>query len=148
MMRTALVIIHVVAASVWVGGHLLLALRYLPEALKKRDPTIVTGFEARFEPVGLPALFLQVVTGLWLIMLRLPREGWPSMTTNHGFLLDAKLALLALTVILAVHARLRLIPSLDAERLPALAKHIVAVTLAAVLFVVVGVLLRFEPLPG
>jgi len=46
--------------------------------------------------------------------------------------------LLGLTVALALHARLRLIPRLDEPRLPLLAAHIVIVTLLAVALVVVG----------
>ena len=45
-------------------------------------------------------------------------------------------------MILALHARLRLIPDLSAARLPALARHIAGVTVLAVLFVVAGVSLR------
>ena len=47
--------------------------------------------------------------------------------------------LLVLTLALALHARLRIIPRLSPERLPTLALHIVLVTILAVLFVVVGV---------
>jgi hypothetical protein len=53
-----------------------------------------------------------------------------------------KLALLAATVALAVHARLRVVPRLDAATLRFLAYHIVAVTLLGVALLVVGVAIR------
>lgn len=135
--------LHLLGGCVWTGGHLVLALRVLPAALRARDPAAITAFERAFEPVGLPALVVQVATGLWLAA----RFGWTpaALLAPAGGLqraIDAKLALLALTVALAAHARLRLIPGLRAEGLPLLAAHIVAVTVTSVLFVAVGASLR------
>jgi hypothetical protein len=50
-----------------------------------------------------------------------------------------KLLLLAITVALALHARLRLIPRMDGSNLAVLAAHIIAVTALAVALVIVGV---------
>ena len=50
-----------------------------------------------------------------------------------------KLLLLWLTVVLALHARLRLIPRLDSANLGLLAAHILIVTALAVALVIVGV---------
>ena len=63
-----LIIIHVLGATIWVGGHLLLCLRYLPEALKKKDPEIIKAFEKKYEIIGMPSLFLQVITGVWMAL--------------------------------------------------------------------------------
>ena len=49
------------------------------------------------------------------------------------------MVLLAVTLALAVHARLRLIPHLEEGALKPLAFHIVAITVVAVLMVVAGV---------
>ena len=62
-----------------------------------------------------------------------------SSVAVHIFL---KLALLAGTVGLAVDARLRLVHTLDARKLRALAFHITSVTVLAVLFLLVGASLR------
>ena len=48
-----------------------------------------------------------------------------------------------MTVALAAHARLRLIPTLSSDTLPRLAWHIRLVTLVSVLFVVVGATIRY-----
>jgi putative copper export protein len=139
--NTLLVIVHVLGACVWTGGHLLLAVGFLPAALRQREPQVILGFEARFERIGLPALVLQVVTGIMLAMRYLPdvEGGGPPLSGQVAMALGAKGILLVLTIALALHARLRLIPRLRPASLGLLAAHIVAVTIIAVLFVVVGV---------
>ena len=56
MTHQIILIFHLLAATVWVGGHLFLSIRYLPEALKKKDASILINFKDKFEPVGLPSL--------------------------------------------------------------------------------------------
>lgn len=134
--------IHVLGACIWAGGHLALATGVLPRALRERRAAVILEFEAGFERIGLPALAAQVVTGLWLAHLRLgPVAEWFS-ATPLAHIFQIKLALLAGTVGLAVHARLQLIPRLTDATLPPLAGHIVAVTVLAVGFVIAGVLFR------
>lgn len=138
-----LVVLHLLGAAVWVGGHLVLSLSVLPRALRARDPAIIREFESGFERLGIPALLVQVVTGLWLAHHWVPDVGgWFSPSTPAARLILLKLALLAATVALAVHARLRVIPRLDAATLRVLAYHIVAVTLLGVALLVVGVAIR------
>jgi hypothetical protein len=48
------------AATVWAGGHLVLALGLLPRALRERSAAAIRGFEERFEPLDLTALAIQV----------------------------------------------------------------------------------------
>ncbi|MBI2492153.1 MAG: copper transporter, partial [Candidatus Rokubacteria bacterium] len=67
-----LVTLHLLGAAVWVGGHLVLSLSVLPRALRTRDPAIIRDFESAFERVGLPALLVQVLTGLWLALHWVP----------------------------------------------------------------------------
>ncbi len=133
---------HLLGASVWIGGHLVLALGILPGALRRRDVQAIRNFEQVFEKIGLPALLLQVVTGLWLASLWLPHALWLG-DSPQAALIRAKLGLLALTAALGVHARLVLIPRLSAERLPALGWHIALITLSALAFAWVGSGFRF-----
>lgn len=138
-----LVLLHVLGACVWVGGHLVLALTVLPRALRARDPATVLAFEAGFERLGIPALLLQVITGILLARHWIPGPWhWDVPETPQTLIVLVKLGLLAGTVVLGAHARLRLIPRLTAETLPALAAHVVAVTVLAILFAVAGVMLR------
>lgn len=143
MPRYALtVFLHILGATVWTGGHLVLALTILPRTLRERDPSFLLRFEHGFERLGIPAFIVQVVTGLWLAGRVTPPAHWLSFDGRVPTLIGVKLILLLTTVVLAVHARVRLIPSLDARRLPLLAVHIVGVTVVSVLFVLVGVALR------
>lgn len=62
--------------------------------------------------------------------------------------MQVKLGLVALTLALAMHARLRVTPQLDDATLPKLARHIRIVTLAAVGFVLAGASIRFGGYPA
>ena len=61
-----LLIVHALAATVWTGGHLVLDLGVLPKALRERSAAAIRSFEETFEPLGLTALAIQVLTGLWM----------------------------------------------------------------------------------
>ena len=132
-----LLFLHLLGASVWVGGHLVLFLGILPRAMLARDPAPVRAFEQVYERIGLPALLLQIVTGLWLAAIWLPPAQWFDQGALPR-LVQAKLLLLALTLGLGAHARLALIPRLDSRSLPHLRLHILLITLTAVAFVWVG----------
>jgi putative copper export protein len=140
-----LLFLHLLGASVWVGGHLILALKILPPAWRARDPAPIRAFEQRYEALGIPALLLQVISGLWLASHWLPPSAWFS-DNPLAALLRIKLGLLGLTLLLGAHARLRLIPHLRADNLGGLAVHILAITLTALALVWVGVSLRFGSL--
>ncbi len=138
-----ILLLHILGATIWAGGHLVLALTVLPRALKARDPDIVHQFEAGYEKLGMPALVIQLLTGLWLAYRLLPDPAaWFAFESPAATNIFFKMLLLVLTLALALHARLRVIPRLDAGRLKTLAYHIVLVTVLAVLFLVVGVSFR------
>lgn len=138
-----LVIVHALAATLWTGGHLVLAVGVLPKALRAHDAAAIRAFEETFEPLGLSALMIQVVSGLWMVGIYLPGfAGLFSPANPMGMLAGVKLLLLAATAALAFHARLRLIPQLSEDNLQPLACHIRAITVLAIAFVVVGAGLR------
>lgn len=137
-----LIILHTIAASIWIGGHLILSLILVPEALKKRDYLIISNFETRFEKVGIPALLIQVITGIWMAVKYLPVKDWFDFSNSMSALISTKLLLLAATILLALHARLVIIPKLTNEKIPLLASHIFLVTLISILFLIVGLSFR------
>jgi putative copper export protein len=138
-----LVIVHALAATVWTGGHLVLDLRVLPQALREQSAQRIRDFEELFEPLGLTALAIQVITGLWMGWIYLPGyQGLFDTSNPIGMLIGTKLVLLAATAALAVHARVRLIPQLSDNDLSGLAWHIRGITALAIAFVVVGGLIR------
>lgn len=144
MLHVIAVYIHLLGACVWVGGHLVLSCSVLPRALRRRDPSIITTYEGLYERIGLPALLAQVLSGFYLAhsWAGAPLH-WIAFDTPAGRHVGYKLILLLVTVALAVHARLFLIPRLDARTLPLLGVHIVAVTLVGLLFVWLGIGFRF-----
>ena len=138
-----LLFLHILAATIWTGGHLVLATAVLPRVLKERSPAELLNFESRYERIGIPALLVQVATGLWLAYRLVPDVGaWLDFDNPVARPIAAKLLLLGITILFAIDARLRLIPRLNEDNLTAMAWHIVPVTIVSVLFVAVGVAFR------
>jgi putative copper export protein len=136
-------LLHVLAATIWTGGHLVLALVVLPRVLREKAPAELLRFESAYERVGIPALLIQVATGVWLAYRMIPDASqWFACDEPVARLVGLKLFLLAVTVAFAADARLRIIPKLSENNLVSLAWHIIPVTVVAVLFVVVGVSFR------
>lgn len=135
MALKSIIFIHILAATVWTGGHLVLALGFLPRALKYRDFGIIEAFESRFEPIGLPSLLILVLSGIYMTSVYAPdffKLDWQEHYTRHLLL---KYGTLFMTLGLAVHARFFLIPK---KALKPLAYHIIAVTLLSVFFALLG----------
>jgi putative copper export protein len=142
-MYRLLVMLHVLGATIWVGGHLVLALVVLPRALRNRDASVIREFEAGYERIALPALLVQALTGVWLALRWVPQVGdWFTPVSLHAQLILIKLVLVAATVALAAHARVRVLPGLDATTLPLLGYHVVGVTVLGVALLVIGVAIR------
>jgi len=140
-----LVVIHVLSAAVWVGGHLVLLFSFVPPALKSKNPAIIRAFERRYEKIGIPSLLLQVVTGLRLAYLQVPDLGaWFDWQSHLGFHISLKLILLGLTLILGAHARLMIIPKLSEKNLPLLAWHILAINVLGISLLITGLSIRFH----
>jgi len=142
-MHTFFLVLHVLAATVWTGGHLILVIVVLPKILKTKNIKALTEFEENFEKIGIPALIIQVITGIYLAYSLLPNiSEWFSFSHHISTHIGIKLTLLIITIILALHARFKLIPNLSEKNLNALAAHIFMVALVSVLFVVVGLSVR------
>jgi len=142
-MHGLLLLLHILAATIWTGGHIVLCLLVLPKALKHNSPEVLLNFESGFEKLGMPALLLQIASGLMLAYSLLPDFSyWFQLDNPISRLIGIKLILLALTASLAFNARFRVIPHLSPQTLPIMAWHIAAVTLISVLFVASGISLR------
>ncbi|MPW28545.1 copper resistance protein CopD [Agarivorans sp. B2Z047] len=143
MTYSLLLLAHLIAATIWTGGHIVLCLVILPKVLRAKSPEMLLDFEQAFEKVGMPALIIQVITGLLLAYHWLPDVSlWFSMNNpiSHG--IAGKLLLLALTFGLALDAKLRVLPKLSSNNLWDMALHIIAVTFLSVGFVALGLSFR------
>ena len=138
-----LLILHLLGAAIWTGGHLILALVILPKVLSSRNLDALLQFEQQFEKIGMPALAIQIITGLWMAHNILPNVGaWFAFDNDISILIGIKLILLLMTATVAMHARFWVIPRLSADNLNGFAVNIFLVTLLSVTFVVVGTLFR------
>ena len=141
-----ILVIHILAATLWTGGHLALALALLPKILRERSVADLLAFESSYEKWGMSALIVQVISGLWLAHIRLPDiTAWFAGDSFSARLIQLKLTLLALTLAVAMDARLRVIPKLSPETLPAMGLRIRLITLLGVAFVIVGTTFRTGP---
>ena len=142
-MLNYILILHLLSATVWTGGHLILTLVVLPKALSSRNIDGLMQFEQLFERVGMPALVLQIITGLWMAYQILPNiAAWFKLDNDFSILISLKLLLLLMTVLVALHARFYRIPRLSIHTLKGFSINIILVTLFSVAFVVVGTLFR------
>ncbi|WP_432449377.1 hypothetical protein [Aliiroseovarius marinus] len=142
-MHYVILSLHLLGAAIWTGGHIVLATTVLPRALKARDPGILLRFEQGYEKVGMPALLVQVATGLWLAWQMSPSiAAWFGRDGALETAILVKLLILLTTAGFAVNARFRVIPNLSPETLPIMGWHIRAVTVLSVLFVLAGAFIR------
>ena len=95
---TVRLFLHVLAATVWVGGQLTLAA--LVPVLRRQGPDVPRTAARRFNLVAWPAYGVLIITGAWNIATVSP------MTAAYRATLIAKLAVVAASGITAVlHAR-------------------------------------------
>ena len=146
-------VLHLLGASIWVGGHLILAIRFVPQAWRLRDAGELLKFEHKYEPLGMSALGMQIATGLhlaWAYSSDTAQWFDPHAAPIH--LIGYKLIALLLTALVAAHARFRVIPKLSRQPRGAGVRlfclHVLMVTLLAVTFVYLGVAFRFGAVFG
>jgi putative copper export protein len=93
--------LHVLAATVWVGGQLTLA--GLVPGLRRIAPDAPRAVARRFNQIAWPAFGVLVVTGIWNIAAVHPNWG-----TSYGTTLVVKVVVVAISGITAfVHAHSR-----------------------------------------
>lgn len=141
MFKLAL-ILHVLGATIWVGGHLVLLLGYVPKALKNKDCGVIKGFEEKYEPIGIPALLVQIITGIYMAFFY---YDYHFMSFSNGLERTANIKCLLLLGIfaLAIHARFFIIPKLNENNLKPMVYHIIGVNIISVFILIFGVLFRF-----
>ncbi len=141
-----LLVIHLICATIWVGGHLYLVVSILPGVLKRKDAKRLLSFEKSFEPLGIPALLLLVITGLWMaIQFGVGFTDLLHFTNPIERTISLKLLLLAATVLLALSAQIRVLPKLRKapDRLPEMALHAIGVTALGIAMLVLGSFVRY-----
>lgn len=142
-MYGVMLFLHILGATIWTGGHIILSLIILPRALRESSTKILLDFESVYEKIGMPALIVQVITGLYFAYSIESNIGqWFDLDNKITNIILIKLTLLVMTACLAMNARLRVIPKLSLSNLAIMGWHIRAVTIISILFVFVGVSFR------
>jgi len=122
------IFLHVLGASIWVGGQIVLAL--LVPMLRKRDADLPKAVARAFNKIGWPAYALLLITGMW--NLANPPE---TVSAAYQMTLGIKMFLVVISGLSAyVHTKAK-VPSSSAiwgaiSGLSALATMFVGVTLA------------------
>ena len=141
-----ILILHLIAATIWVGGHLVLAIGYLPKALKRKDFSYIGNFEKTYEPIGMPSLAVLVITGILMAYdYNAGLSSWFSFATPIERVVSLKLTCLLTSICFAISAQTRVLPKLrkgQLNKLPEMAVHIICVTLIGAVMVVLGSLVR------
>src|SRR3546814_15667120 len=70
-----LLLLHILGATIWTGGHIIVSVTVLPRALRQGAPEVLLNFESMFEKIGMPALVVQIITGPILAYRFLPDIG-------------------------------------------------------------------------
>lgn len=139
-----LLILHLLGAAIWVGGHLILAIAILPEVLKKKDPKILLNFERKYEKIGIPALLIMVISGIWMAYkLGVGASQWFHFANPVEVVVSLKLSLLFTTVLFALSANIFVLPKLSPAKLPLMAFHIISVTILGIGMLILGSFVRY-----
>lgn len=140
-------VVHLLSATIWVGGHLILAIGFLPKALKTKEFDYIKRFEKVYEPIGMPSLLLLVITGILMSYdFQIPFSEWFSFENPLETAISLKLSGLLLTVAFAISAQTRVLPQLEKgniKKLPEMAIHIICVTLIGVALLILGSFARY-----
>ncbi len=143
MKHQILLIIHLLAASVWVGGHLLLALKYIPQSIKNKSIENIIQYRKNFEVVGIPSLILLLITGVLLAYdYDITIDKWFQFSGKIETVVSLKLLLLFTTMILAITAVKFIFPKLQNKPSALLYSFISLVTILAVTMLVLGSFIR------
>lgn len=143
MYHQIILIIHLLAATIWVGGHLILAIRYVPKAITTKSLEELSIFRKNFEPIGIPSLLTLIITGILMAYdFNIPFEKWFSFENSIEKIVSVKIILLLISLSLAFITTKYILPFID-KLSPFLLYFIIfLVTTIAVTMFILGSLVR------
>ena len=139
-------IIHLMSATVWDGGHLILVASYLPRAIKEKNQNYILNYEKKYEPIGMLSLILLVLSGILMAYkYGVTIEHWFEFATPIEKVVSTKLLLLFATLLFALSAQFKVLPKLNnnIKYLPEMALHILCVTIIGISMLILGSFVRF-----
>jgi len=142
-MQTIILLIHILSATIWVGGFLMLSISTLPKTLKNRSNENIAQLKTDYNKISIHILILQLLTGLWLAYNIVPDiASWFSFKIVFSHLIVGKLSLLVITFLLAIYGRTKIIPKLNEKSINSLAINIIIITLLSIGFVFIGMMFK------
>lgn len=141
-----LLILHLVGATIWVGGHIILSTVILPQVWKEKSVEKLFNFESRYEWIGMPALLVMVITGIRMAYLyNVKLATWFAFETPIERVISFKLVCLLTIVLFALSAQFFVLPRLkvDTKKLLLMTFHILAVTTISLVMLVLGSFIRY-----
>ncbi|MDM1139205.1 MULTISPECIES: CopD family protein [Empedobacter] len=141
-----LLIFHLIGATIWVGGHIILSLVILPQVWKEKSIEKLFSFESKYERIGLPALLVMVITGVRMSYIyTIKISNWFQFENPIERVVSLKLIGLATIVLLALSAQFYVLPRLktDDTKLPLMTFHIIAVTTISIIMLILGSFVRY-----
>ena len=141
-----MLILHLIGATVWVGGHIVLSLTILPQVWKQRSTELLFNFEAKYERIGLPALLLLVFTGIRMAYLyNIKINSWFSFSSPIENIISTKLCCLFTILLFAVSAQFWVLPKLrhNIKYLSLMSFHVIIVTLISIGVLILGSFIRY-----
>ena len=141
-----LLVIHLLSAAIWVGGHIVLLVGIVPAAVANSDKRPILDFEARYGRIGLPSLLFLVASGIAMALnYGVMPHTWFTFSNPIETIVSIKLILLLITVGLAISAQLKVVPGVvrGTLGLKTLVWHITGVTLIGISMLVLGTFVRF-----
>ncbi|WP_121966055.1 CopD family protein [Myroides sp. N17-2] len=141
-----LLILHLLGATIWVGGHILLSVVILPQVWKERSVEKLFNFESRYEWFGMPALLIMLLTGVRMAYIyNVKIATWFAFETPIERVVSLKLSCLIGIALLAISAQFYVLPRLktDIKKLPLMTFHILAVTTISIIMLILGSFVRY-----
>src|SRR6056300_496674 len=101
--QITLLILHILGASVWLGGLMIFAIGVVPKARKEGSIARTRSFESSFHILGMIAITIQFLTGLRLAMIYVGGMKGLFDFSNHGAVLFLwKLVLIIVSMVVFV----------------------------------------------
>lgn len=141
-----MLILHLIGAAIWVGGHIVLAVNILPQVWKQKSTDLLFSFESRYERIGIPALLIMLLTGARMAYIyNVKIENWFSFSSPIENVISTKLMCLLIIFLFAASAQFRVLPKLkhNIKYLPLMSFHIIMVTLISVTMLILGSFIRY-----
>lgn len=140
--------LHLIAASLWLGGTLLLALTTLPGLWRGAGPERLPGHLLATDRLNLGALAVLLASGYALAWHWLPdAAGWFQSDLRQADLIQLKWLLLIAAAALAGWARIYLLPTWTPSRRLALTVYLVGNLVIGLAMAWLGTRFRYDGLP-